>query len=384
MLAEIGRLSWTQRLSAGLGLLVATAVVVFEGVSAETAATGAGLVVTGLLSLVALAMPSVRALVVAEVAAASIAFTLLCRVLPHGLDNTFGVVETGALVWLTTRSVIELRPSRSALVVPLLCLAVVSLPTRCFTLERPQLDYALVILAMGMMFVVLLGMYLRLHDQRRADAGELAKQAQRLAYARDLHDFVAHHVTAMVAQAQAVRFVSTAGRPPGPEHLDEVLAGIERAGEKALTSMRGMISVLRDDDPAPARTTLGEAVAEPVGHFTGPPITTDIDDDLATTHLAPAVADAVRHVVQESLTNVLRHAGGATAVEVRATTLPGGLLEVVVTDDCASTSDTSGAGFGLVGLTERVEAAGGTLTAGPVDRGWRVTAVLPLATALRG
>jgi len=54
----------------------------------------------------------------------------------------------------------------------------------------------------------------------------------------------------------------------------------------------------------------------------------------------------------------------------------------VVADDCASTSDTTGTGFGLVGLTERVEAAGGALTAGPVDSGWRVTAVLPLATAL--
>jgi len=270
------------------------------------------------------------------------------------------------------------------LVVPLLYLAVVAMPTRCFTLERPMLDYVTGLFAVGMLFVVLLGMYLRLHDQRRVDAGELAKQAQRLAYARDLHDFVAHHVTAMVAQAQAVRFISTAGHPPAPDDLDRALAGIEKAGEEALTSMRGMISVLRDDEPPPVRTTLGEAVAEPVGHFAGPPVATDIDDDLATTHLTADVVDAVRHVVQESLTNVLRHAGGATAVQVRARTLPGRRLEVVVADDGPSTVETSGAGFGLVGLTERVEAAGGTLAAGPADSGWRVTAVLPLATALPG
>lgn len=382
MLAEIGRLSWAQRLSAGLGLLTATGVVVFEGLSAETVATGAGLVVTGLLSLAALAMPSVRASVVAAVAVVSIVFTLLVQALPDGLDNTFGVVELTALAWLSARSIIELRPSRSVLVVPLLYGAVVSMLTRCYTLERPQLDYVVGFFAVGMLFVVLLGMYLRLHDQRRVDAVELAKQAQRLEYARDLHDFVAHHVTAMVVQAQAVRFISTAGRQPGPEDLDRALAGIEKAGEQALVSMRGMISVLRADEPVSTRSTLGEAVAEPVGHFTGPPITIDIDDDLATTHLAATVVDAVRHVVQESLTNVLRHARGAGAVQVRARTLPGARLEVVVADDSPSTPDVPGTGFGLVGLTERVEAAGGTLTAGPAGSGWRVTAVLPLAPAL--
>jgi signal transduction histidine kinase len=244
------------------------------------------------------------------------------------------------------------------------------------------LDNVVTILGFGMLLVILLGMYLRLHDQRRIDAGELAKQAQRLAYARDLHDFVAHHVTAIVAQTQAVRFTSSAGQRPSSEALDEMLAGIEKSGSQALASMRGMITVLRTDEPAPARTTLGEAVAEPVGHFVGPPVTTDIDDDLATTHLAPHVLDAVHHVVQESLTNILRHAGGATTVEVRARALPGGRLETVVTDDGTSTSDTSGGGFGLVGLTERVDAAGGTLTAGPADGGWRVTAILPLTPAL--
>ncbi|WP_328603967.1 histidine kinase [Amycolatopsis sp. NBC_00345] len=381
MLAMIGRMSWAQRLLLVLGVLAA-GIVVFESLSAETVATGAGLLVCGLLSLAVLAMPTVRALVVAGLAVVSIAFTLLVQALPDGLDNTFGIVEIVALAWLTARSIIELRPSRSVLVVPLLFVAIVALPTRCYTLGRPLLDNVVTVLGFGMLLVVLLGMYLRLHDQRRIDAGELAKQAQRLAYARDLHDFVAHHVTAIVAQTQAVRYTSSAGQRPSPEALDEMLAGIEKSGSQALASMRGMITVLRNDEPAPARTTLGEAVAEPVGHFVGPPVTTDIDDDLATTHLAPHVLDAVHHVVQESLTNILRHAGGATAVEVRARTLPGGRLETVVTDDGTSTSDTSGGGFGLVGLTERVDAAGGTLTAGPADGGWRVTAILPLTPAL--
>ncbi|MDT8911649.1 histidine kinase [Amycolatopsis sp. PS_44_ISF1] len=381
MLVLIGRTSWAQRLLLGLGVLAA-GVVGLESLSAETVATGAGLLICGLLSLVVLAMPTVRATVVAELAVVSLAFTALCQVLPDGLDNTFGLVETVALVLLTVRSVIDLRPGRSVLVVPLLYLAIVLTPTRCYDLGRPYLEYAVLVLGFGLLLAILLGMYLRLHDQRRIDAAELARQAQRLAYARDLHDFVAHHVTAIVAQTQAVRFTSGAGQRPGPEVFDELLAGIERSGAQALASMRGMISVLRNDEPAPARTTLGEAVAEPVGHFAGPPVTTDLDDDLATTRLAPPVLDAVHHVVQESLTNVLRHAGGATAVGVRVRTRPDARLEVVVTDDGTSTSDTSGSGFGLIGLGERVEVAGGTLTAGPADGGWRVRALLPLTPAL--
>ena len=377
----IGRLSWAQRLLFVLGLFAAV-LVVLEGLTAETVATGVGLVVCGLLALAVLAMPSVRAPVVAGLAVVSLAFTVLCQVLPDGLDNTFGIVEIVSLAWLTARSIIELRPGRSVLVVPLLYVAVVALPSRCYTLGSTWLGNVVAVLLFGMVLVILLGMYLRLHDQRRIDAGELAKQAQRLAYARDLHDFVAHHVTAIVAQTQAVRFTSSSGHQPTPEALDDMLAGIEKAGSQALASMRGMISVLRDDEPAPVRATLGEAIAEPVGHFAGPPVRTYIDDDLAITHLALHVLDAVHHVVQESLTNILRHAGGATGVEVRARTRSGEKLEITVTDDGTSTSDTSGGGFGLVGLTERVGDAGGTLTAGPADGGWRVRAVLPLTPAL--
>ncbi|WP_424186985.1 sensor histidine kinase [Actinokineospora sp. G85] len=362
MLSLIRGMSWAQRLLLGLGLLAAGAVV-FEGLSAETAATGAGLVVCGLFSLAALAAPAVRAPVVAAAAVASIAFTALCRVLPDGLDNTFGLVEAVALAWLAARSVIELRPSRSALVAPVLFAAVVAVPTRSSTLERPWLEATVLVFAFGTLLVVLLGMYLRQGYQRRVDAAELAKQAQRLAYARDLHDFVAHHVTAIVAQARAVRFTSTAGQRPSAEALEAMLAGIEAAGSQALASMRGMISVLRDDGPAPSRATLGEAVAEPVRHFAGPPVTTDVDDDLAAARLAPDVLDAVHRVVQESLTNVLRHADGATAVEVRARALPRGRLEVVVTDDGEPVAGAPGDGFGLVGLTERLDAAGGAITA---------------------
>ncbi|ONF74991.1 sensor histidine kinase [Amycolatopsis keratiniphila] len=382
MLATFARLTWIQRGALALGLLTAATLAVLEGTSAETPATGIGLAICGLVQVAVLAMPTLRPVVLVEACGVSIAFTLLCAALPDGLDNTYGLVETIALACLMTRVIIELPPRRSALLVPLQALTIVTLPTRCYTIEKPELEVFVILTSLATAVVVLLGLYLRLHDQRRADGHELAKQLQRLTYARDLHDFVAHHVTAIVAQAQAVRYTTAAGNRPTPEALDAMLAGIEKAGSQALASMRGMIAVLRDDQPIPVRKPLGAVLSEPARDFVGPPVRVEIDEALATTHLVPHVLNAVHHVVQESLTNVLRHAEGTTGVEVGARTLPDDMLEIVVRNDGAAKPGSSGGGFGLVGLGERVEAVGGTLTSGPVDDGWRVAATLPLTSAL--
>lgn len=382
MLATFGRLSWTQRGGLGLGLFVAATLVVLESLSAETLATAIGLVICGLVQVVVLAMPTLKATIVAEAACVSIAFTALCQALPKGLDNTFGTVEIIVLAWLVARVLIELPPRRSAPLVPLLSIAIIVLPTRCYTLERPLLEVVVGLTAVAVLLVILLGLYLRLQDQRRADGHEMARQVQRLTYARDLHDFVAHHVTAIVAQAQAVRYTTAAGQQPTPEALDKMLAGIEKAGSQALASMRGMITVLRDDEPIPVRKPLGEVVSEATGSFVGPPIATQVDDVLAATYLAPHVLDAVHHVVQESLTNVLRHAADTSRVEVVAHTLPDDKLEIVVRNDGTAKAGSSGGGFGLVGLAERVEDAGGSLSSGPTEDGWQVAATLPLTLAL--
>jgi signal transduction histidine kinase len=96
------------------------------------------------------------------------------------------------------------------------------------------------------------------------------------------------------------------------------------------------------------------------------------------------VAAVAHRVVRESLTNVRKHAANATAVRIGLRTTPGG-LEVRVADDGSSAVELAeqarGGGFGLAGLTERVTAMGGHLTAGPApEGGWQVTAVLPLDT----
>ncbi|MBN6037635.1 sensor histidine kinase [Amycolatopsis sp. 195334CR] len=362
-------------------VVVALGLAVAEAFSAESVPTGVGLALCAALPVFVLALTTVRPAAVAGVAAVSVAFTAYCWLARDWPDNTFGVVELAGLAWLLVHGVVQFPRLRAAGASAALAVAIVLLPLRVGEVESEYLGLMAALLLLGVAFLVLLGLYLRLHDRRRADGFELAKQAQRLAYARDLHDFVAHHVTGIVAQTKAVRYTTAAGITPDPADLDAMLAGIELAGSRALASMRSMVTTLRDDEPAPhlPYRTLGEVVDAAVGGFspTGPAVTTALDTELATRPLPGPVLDAAHHVVQESLTNVLRHAEDAAGVEVRARPGDEGLLELTVTDDGTPAPQGTG-GHGLVGLEERVGAAGGSLVAGPAERGWRVTALLPV------
>jgi signal transduction histidine kinase len=369
-------LSWPQRVTiAVLGAVVA-AVVVGEGLTAESVPTAVGIVICGLLPLVALFLPGV----VVPAAGVSLVFSIVCTQLPVRLDNTFGTVELVALSWLIVR-VIMVQPVRRVVwVVPLLAVAVVLLPLRLDDGADEYRELMVVASGLGVVIMVLLGMYLRLYERRRADSFELVRQNQRLEYARDLHDFVAHHVTAIVAQTKALRYTAAAGQPPSPEALDQMLDGIEKVGSQALVSMRSMITVLRGDELPPRQRTIGEVLGSVVNQFPGP-VTTTIDEDLGTRPLPRRTLDAVQHVVQESLTNVLRHATDVRQVDV-SVHLRDGELEISVTNDGGKgESGLPSSGFGLVGLTERVAEAGGRLAAGPANPGWRVTATLPSSTA---
>ncbi|ALG10813.1 sensor histidine kinase [Kibdelosporangium phytohabitans] len=385
MLGILDRLPWTQRVVLAVLIAAAVTLVILEGLSAETVPGAVGVVICGLLPVATLLMPTVPASVAGGIAVLSIAYTIIATQLSPRLDNTFGVVELLGLSWLLVRVVMQNRPSRTIWLAALLIVAACLLPLRLDASNEEYLPAMGVGIFFGMAFLTLLGLYLRLHDRRRADSFELARQAQRLEYARDLHDFVAHHVTAIVAQAKAVRFTTAAGLPPSPEVLDDMLAGIEKAGSQALVSMRGMITVLRDDGDgaAPVRPhrTLGELVATAADGFAGPPVTTSIDDQLAGRTLPQRTLDAARHVVQESLTNVLRHAAQVSAVEISAYDEPGSVRITVRNDGIAADNGMPSSGFGLLGLTERVESAGGRLTAGPTGAGWAVTAVLPSSPA---
>jgi signal transduction histidine kinase len=377
------RLTSWQRVVFGLIVAAGGALLFVDAVSAPSAYGVVGVAVCGILPSAALFARELPALAVAGIGTLSIAFTVVCAtVLPGNLDNTFGFFELIGLACLCVRTLLVFPGWRAAGLCVLLGLAATTLPLR---LEHPDTVFTpamAIVIAVVLAFVLLLGLFMRLHDRARTDSFQLSRQAQRLEYARDLHDFVAHHVTAIVVQTQAVRFATGSGRLPDPEVLDKMLDGIERAGSQALTSMRTMVDVLRDDNaPTHPHQALALVVNDLATSFTGPPVSTDVDPAVAALDLPTTTVNAARHVVQEALTNVLRHATRVSRVTISARTR-GPEVEISVTNDGrAGDSGLPEGGFGLVGLAERVESAGGSLTAGPTGRGWTVTALLPSSGA---
>ncbi|MFC7387758.1 sensor histidine kinase [Sphaerisporangium rhizosphaerae] len=259
------------------------------------------------------------------------------------------------------------------------------------------------------------GLYLRSLDDHRARSVRAARQAQRTQLARDLHDFVAHDVSGMLAQAQAGRILAE----QDPQRAVAAFQRIEQAALQALASMDRTVRMLHDADdlaagesagrtPLPALADLRDLADRFSGSGTAV-VGLDIDARLEDPDgvLPREVAATAYRIVVEALTNVRRHAATASRVEVTVRRivgdLTGGALEVTVTDDArtgppsdnARTGPASaahvlgtagrGGGFGLAGLTERVEALGGELAAGPhAPHGWRVTATMPLAASLHG
>lgn len=241
--------------------------------------------------------------------------------------------------------------------------------------------------ALGAVAAAVLGAYLRHQETRRERSLVEVRRSQRLELARDLHDFVAHHVSGIVVQAQAAQVVAR----QDPAQAVDALRRIEEAGQQALASMRRTVGMLREDGPdaAPAAPTPGVAdIAELAERFRSSSdalIHLDIGPGMDDT-LPPEVTTSVYRVVLESLTNVRRHAPEATEVTIRVTRTEGSeepVLHVTVHDDTSPpyrvSEQARRGGFGLVGLRERVTAIGGRLDAGPgSESGWTVFAVLPL------
>lgn len=232
------------------------------------------------------------------------------------------------------------------------------------------------------------GWYFRARDRERNQtvraAVTSAQQGERMALARELHDVVAHHVTGIVVQAQAALMV--AEKNPGVAL--PALERIERSGVQALTAMRTLVGSLREgtaawvagsaDATGDATTDLRADLSAVVEDFAGPPVEMDLDLPAELPH---EMGRSVLRLVQESLTNVGKHAPDATVVHVRVAT-NGDALHIRVSDDGrarpANPAGGSG-GYGLVGMRERVELLGGRFEAGPSGYvGWNVEAWLPL------
>ncbi|MFG3437076.1 sensor histidine kinase [Nonomuraea sp. NPDC047897] len=232
--------------------------------------------------------------------------------------------------------------------------------------------------AAGAVLVATITMGIAFRYRARARQRELdqVKLLEREQLARDLHDTVAHHVSAMAIRAQA-GLATAASRP---DSATEALRVIEAEAARALAEMNAMVRVLRRDEPvdlAPGRgidDLRRLAGRDPSGLTVDVELSGDLDD------LPPSVAAAIYRVAQESVTNARRHARHATRVEVRVAG-DASSVRLRVSDDGEDVGRRSGSsGYGLIGMTERAGLLGGTCVAGPgPDRGWTVRAVLPRA-----
>ena len=226
------------------------------------------------------------------------------------------------------------------------------------------------------------GIEVRHLGQRRERDRERVKAFERELLARELHDTVAHHVSAIAVQAQAGRVVGARR----PQAALDALAVIEAEASRTLAEMRTIVGTLREGKgPAAAQFAPQAGIddihrlaeASPLG--TGPRVVVDVQgvDDVG-----PAIGAALYRVAQEALTNARRHAVDASRVDVRID-CDGSDVRLAVVDDGVHhrSRHDAPAGFGLLGMTERAELLGGTLRAGPdAERGWRVEATIPLGT----
>ena len=199
---------------------------------------------------------------------------------------------------------------------------------------------------------------------------ERAAQEQRAHLAREIHDIVTHSLTVIVAQADGARFAAT------PEAKDEALHTIGNVGRDSLRQMRGVVELLRDPEQRPL---------EPTTQL-------DIDGLVATSragglnvaytaegtppeHLAPATALTVQRIVQESLTNAMKHGTGRAELAVRW----GADNVVVEMTNPVAPGATTRPGHGVEGMRQRAALSGGTVTASATPAGtWTTMARIPL------
>ena len=227
-----------------------------------------------------------------------------------------------------------------------------------------------------LLFAAAAGVAMRYRAAARAQAIRQVRLQERAQLARELHDTVAHHVSAITIQAQAGLFLA---QQSSLEGAVDALQAIEREASQTLAEMRTVVGALRDGEASP-----GPAQQHPIADLkrlasgTGAELRVEVALSGDLDDLPAATQAAVYRVAQESVTNARRHARAATQVTVEVTGDPDA-VRLAVTDDGERTAPASGQpGYGLVGMTERVTVLGGTLAAGPrVDRGWSVTARLP-------
>jgi signal transduction histidine kinase len=213
-------------------------------------------------------------------------------------------------------------------------------------------------------------------ERERATAAERATGEERARIARELHDVVAHSVSVMVVQASGVRRLLK-----DEQHRErEALLSVEHIGRQALTEMRRMLGVMRSGEEAPAALApqpglehLDRLIAQVTE--AGLPVTLRVEGDRPD--ISPGVDLSAYRIVQEGLTNALKHAKGAHA-EVVVRYIDSS-VELEIADNGPGGPNGDGMGHGLVGMRERVALYGGTIESGPrADGGFVLRAQLPV------
>jgi signal transduction histidine kinase len=216
----------------------------------------------------------------------------------------------------------------------------------------------------------------RVEQEKAKAAAAIVEERARIA--RELHDVVAHAISVIVLQARGGRRVLEAE----PADAGEAFATIERTGHQALEEMRRLLGMLRRSDeqlalaPQPSLKQLDRLVEQV--QAAGLPVKVVIEGE--PRELPPGVDLSAYRIVQEALTNALKHAGPARARVLLC--YDADELELEITDDGAGTGDGSGSGQGLIGMRERVSVYGGELEAGRrPEGGYALRARLPLGSA---
>ena len=258
----------------------------------------------------------------------------------------------------------------------------------CVCVGFPYLIGEITAVAVGFGLVVLsvvwyIGRRLRTREEdaeerRREQAADAdrAVQAERTRIARELHDVVAHRVSLMTVQAGAAKTVAS----DDPQAALQAMEAVEHAGRQALDELRHLLGVLRPSadggslGPQPGLTDVPRLIDQ----FREAGLDVSLSVSGATTDLPARVDLSAYRIVQEALTNVLKHAGPGAQSDVRVS-IDDGAVAIEISDDGQAVTSLPGSGHGIMGMRERALLLGGSLTAGPrAAGGFRVAANLPI------
>ena len=293
-----------------------------------------------------------------------------------------------ALFWMSRLS--QRRRAWFALAWAALPLAVNVYTGRSFHHDAPL---SLTLMNTGLWAVLIVGVWIagralaRTHNRLTTErqwaeaATEEARAMERVRISRDLHDTVAHALTGIVLQVAGLR--ATQKNPDTTTDIDGVLADIQTTAEQSMRELHRLLGILRTPENG-AENSRPHGLADIDELITGAQlsgviVTVETTGDPVT--LDPSLEHAVYRVIQEGLSNAMKHAGEGAKVDIIQEWAPRDLTVSMWSTSGVVTNTPVSGGFGLVGLRERIGVAGGTMQHGPTPSGYVLKATLPTAQA---